>query len=47
VQKEHHTHAFDFTALDFMQYLCQLGDRNWLKSGMNHAQAGNLFKDLS
>ena len=28
------------------QYLCQLSSGNWLKNGMNHAQAGNLFKDL-
>ena len=28
------------------QYLRQLGSRNWFKSGMNHAQAGNLFENL-
>jgi hypothetical protein len=29
-----------------LQYLCQSSSRNWLKNGMNHAQAGNLFKYL-
>jgi hypothetical protein len=28
------------------QYLCQLSSRNWFKSGMNHAQSGNLLKNL-
>ena len=28
------------------QYLRQLDSRNWFKNGVNHAQAGNLFKDL-
>ena len=29
------------------QYLCQLCSRNWFKSGMNHAQTGNLLENLS
>jgi hypothetical protein len=28
------------------QYLRQLSSRNWFKNGMNHAQAGNLLKNL-
>ena len=28
------------------QYLRQLGGRNWFKSGMNHAQTGNLLENL-
>ena len=32
--------------LDIYQYHRQSGGRNWLKNGMNHAQAGDLFKDL-
>lgn len=28
------------------QYLRQLGSRNWLRSGMNHAQTGNLLENL-
>jgi hypothetical protein len=31
----------------FIQYLRQLGSRRWLKSGMNHAQTGNLLENLS
>jgi len=29
------------------QYHRQLGGRNWFKSGMNHAQTGNLLENLS
>jgi hypothetical protein len=29
------------------QYHRQLGSRRWLKSGMNHAQTGNLLENLS
>ncbi len=29
------------------QYLRQLCSRNWFKSGMNHAQTGNLLENLS
>jgi hypothetical protein len=28
------------------QYLRQVGGRNWIKSGMNHAQTGNLLENL-
>jgi len=33
--------------LRFVQYHRQLGGRNWFKSGMNHAQTGNLLENLS
>jgi hypothetical protein len=29
-----------------MQYLRQLCSRSWLKNGVNHAQTGNLLKNL-
>ena len=34
------------TKFDNIQYLRQLGGRNWFKSGMNHAQTGNLLENL-
>jgi hypothetical protein len=49
----HYLFKAEFVLLNYIellffigQYHRQSGGRNWLKNGMNHAQAGNLFEDL-